>query len=96
MHLLFRKKNRLRSISEIETVLYGIIFFTRDTEFHTRLLHNIVTSFKLTSSFSLFRYWLECVLDLVEGGEQITKRAFTVISRTNLNTDPIAEVSELE
>ncbi|XP_005092054.1 arrestin domain-containing protein 17 [Aplysia californica] len=37
------------------------------------------------------RYWLECVLDVIGHVEQITKKAFTVISKYNLNTDPIAE-----
>ncbi|CAL1549017.1 unnamed protein product, partial [Lymnaea stagnalis] len=37
------------------------------------------------------RYWLECILDVVGHVEQITKKAFTVISKYNLNTDPVAD-----
>lgn len=39
------------------------------------------------------RYWLECVLDVVGHAEQITKKAFTVITKYNLNTDVLADVS---
>ncbi|XP_059172626.1 arrestin domain-containing protein 17-like [Physella acuta] len=50
---------------------------------------DLPSSFEGTHGY--VRYWLECMLDVVGHVEQVTKKAFTVISKYNLNTDPVAD-----
>ncbi|CAG5118249.1 unnamed protein product [Candidula unifasciata] len=50
---------------------------------------DLPSSFEGTHGY--VRYWLECILDVAGNAEQITKKAFTVISKCNLNTDPLAD-----
>ncbi|KAK7009240.1 arrestin domain-containing protein 17 [Biomphalaria glabrata] len=49
---------------------------------------DLPSSFEGTHGY--VRYWLECILDVVGHPEHTTKKAFTVISKYNLNTDPVA------
>lgn len=55
---------------------------------------DLPSSFEGTHGY--VRYWLECILDVVGHPEHTTKKAFTVISKYNLNTDPVASVGSLQ